>query len=116
VYATEAGAIDCGNEAAVRFTQDPSLLVKAFGSVFVDPAAVVVNGTTWPTVGDGSIAFTLKGKTNANGTIVDLTILVVAFRKGNVAAVVGSAAASTPSASELSPHVNTVLARITAAQ
>jgi hypothetical protein len=116
VYATEAGAADCAAEAAINFTQNTSLLVQAFGTVFVDPSAVVVSGTPWPPIGDGSIAFTLKGKTDANGTIVDLTILVVAFRRGNVAAVVGSAAAQTPSSTELSPHVNTVLARIAAAQ
>jgi hypothetical protein len=116
VFATDTGAIDCGLAAAIAVTENPSLLVQAFGEVFVDPAAVVVSGTTYPPVGDGSIAWTLKGKTDANGNVVDLTILVVAFRKGNVSAVVGSAAASTPSAAELTPHVNTVLARITAAQ
>lgn len=116
VYATEKGANDCSLEAATNAIANPSLIVNAFASVFVDPAAVVVAGISYPPVGDASVAWTLKGKTDANGNVVDLTILVVAFRKGNVSAVVGSAAASTPSTTELSPHVNTVLARITAAQ
>jgi hypothetical protein len=115
VYATEAGAADCAVEAAVRF-QNTSELAKAFGSVFIDTNAVVVTPVTVPQVADGSLGWTLKGKILANGLEVDLTILIVAFRKGNVSAVVGSAAASAPSLSELTPHVNTVVSRITAAQ
>jgi hypothetical protein len=75
-----------------------------------------VTPVDYPQVGEGSVAFTLSGKINAAGNIVDLTILLVAFRKGNVSAVVGSAAAFQPSTAELAPHVNTVIARITAAQ
>jgi hypothetical protein len=48
--------------------------------------------------------------------VVDLTILIVAFRQGNVAAVVGSAASANPSQTELAPLVNLVVSRIAAAQ
>jgi hypothetical protein len=77
---------------------------------------VTVAPVPWPVVGDGAIAWTLTGKTDANGLQVDLKILIVAFRKGNVTTVVGTAAAFDPSETELTPLVNTVLARIAAAQ
>jgi hypothetical protein len=115
VYATAAGATDCGNEAAARFTE-PGELAKQFSAVFVDVTAVVVTSVNYPQVGDGSVAFTLSGKINAAGTVVDLTILIVGFRKGNVAAVVGSAASANPSQSELAPLVSLVESRIAAAQ
>jgi hypothetical protein len=115
VYATDAGAADCAIESAVRFSE-PGELAKAFGSVFVSTTPVVTNQVAYPQMADGSIAWTLSGKTNANGLEVDLTILIVAFRKGNVTSVVGSAAASTPSTEELTPLVNLVLSRVSAAQ
>ncbi|MHB8375556.1 MAG: hypothetical protein ACYDEB_01180 [Dehalococcoidia bacterium] len=113
VYATAAGAIDCSNEAAVRY-QQPGELVKAFGTLFTDPKAVVVKPVTYPTVGDGSFAATLAGKVNVSGTIIDLTVLVVGFRKGNATAVVGSAANEAPPTADLTPLVNLVLRRIAA--
>ena len=111
VYATDAGAIDCGTEAALRLTE-PGELARAFGNVFVNPDAVVVSQVAYPQIGDGSFAATASGKTIAGGFEVDLTVLVVGFRKGNVGAVVGSASAAAPSTTELAPHVDRVLARI----
>lgn len=111
VYATSAGAADCSAEAATRFAM-PGELAKAFGTVFIDPAAVVVTPVTYPTVADGSFAAKLAGKIEAAGTIVDLTILIVAFRQGNVTAVVGSAAAFEPSIGEMQPLIDLVLQRI----
>jgi hypothetical protein len=111
VYATEAGATDCAIEAAARFSE-PGELARQFATIFIDPAAVVVTPVQYP----GSFAATLSGKINAAGTVVDLTILIVAFRKGNVTAVVGSAAASAPSTAELTPLVNRVMKSIAAAQ
>lgn len=115
VYATSEGAADCALESATRFAV-PGELAKAFGTVFIDPAAVVVTPVTYPTIADGSFAATLAGKIEASGTIVDLTILIVAFRQGNVTAVVGSAAAFDPSMDELQPLVDLVLGRIKDAQ
>ena len=71
---------------------------------------------TFPTIGDGSFAGTLSGQTNANGLVVDLTILIVAFRQGAATAVVGSAASAAPSIDELTPLVGIVNRRIAAAQ
>lgn len=115
VYATEAGAIDCAIEAAVRFSE-PGELARQFAAIFIDPAAVVVTTVTYPQVADGSFATTLSGKIVASGVEVNLTVLIVAFRKGNVTAVVGSAAAAAPSTGELGPLVDRVIQRIAAAQ
>jgi hypothetical protein len=115
VYATVEGATVCSIEAAQRFSE-PGELARVFSSIFVDVNAVVVTPVDFPQVADGSIAFTLKGQINAAGTIVDLTILLVAFRQGNTSAVVGSAAAAAPSAAELGPLVDRVIGRIAAAQ
>ena len=115
-YATVAGATDCSLEAAVRL-QQPGQLARAFGSVFVNPDAVIVSPYTYPQVADGSFAATLTGQVNAAGTTIDLTILIVAFRKGNVTDVVGSArSGQTPPADELTPLINLVIGRIAAAQ
>jgi hypothetical protein len=115
VYATEAGATDCSLEAAARFSE-PGELAKQFAAIFVDTNAVTVTPVAYPQVAGGSLAFTLAGQINAAGTVVDLTILIVAFRQGNVTAVVGSAAAAAPSTAELGPMVDRVIQRITAAQ
>lgn len=111
VYATDAGAIDCAAENATRFTQ-PGELARAFGGVFINPDAVVVTPVEFPQVGDGSFAATLSGQISAAGTVVDLTILVVGFRVGNVTGAVGSAAQSAPSTDELRPYVEKVVQRI----
>jgi hypothetical protein len=111
VYATEAGAADCSAEAAVRFAQ-PGELARAFGSVFVDPNAVQVAAFDYPQLADGSFGATLSGQVNAQGTIVDITIKIVAFREGNVTAVVGSAYSATPPTEELTPLVNLTHQRI----
>jgi hypothetical protein len=116
VYAQPSGAKNCADEQTQNYSKDPQSLVKAFGSLFMDPAAVTVAPVTFPTIGDGSAAFTLAGKVNASGTIVDLTLLVVAFREGAVNAVVGSAANAAPSTDELTPLVGLVLRRIAAAE
>jgi hypothetical protein len=115
VYATEAGAIDCAIEAAVRFNE-PGELARQFAAIFIDPAAVVVTPVQYPQVADGSFATTLSGKIRASGVEVNLTVLIVAFRKGNATAVVGSAAASAPSTAELTPLVDRVIQSIAAAQ
>ena len=91
-------------------------LARAFGTVFTEPDSVVVTPVDFPTIGDGSFAVTLAGRTNANGLVVDLTILAVGFREGAVNMVVGSAAASDPSVDELKPLVMTLDQRIAAAQ
>jgi hypothetical protein len=115
-YATEAGAIECSNRAASRFGS-PGALARAFGTLFVNPDAVVVAAFDYPQVADGSIAGTLTGQVNASGTVIDLTVLFVGFRKGNVTAVIGSArSGSVPPAAELTPLINLVLGRITAQQ
>ena len=112
VYATAEGAADCSLEAATRFAV-PGELAKAFGTVFIDPAAVNVTPIPdYPATADGSFAAKLAGKISAQGTIVDLTILIVAFRQGNVTAVVGSAAAFDPSIDEIQPLIDLVLQRI----
>jgi hypothetical protein len=116
VYATEDGAIDCATEAATRY-QQPGELARAFGPTFVDPVAVQVALVDYPQVGDGSFAATLTGKVNSAGTVVDITILIVGFRKGNVSAAVGTAhAAGSIPTSELTPLVDLVLQRISANQ
>ena len=115
VYSTVAGATDCAIESAQRFLQ-PGELARAFGPLFIDPNAVKVAPVSFPQVADGSFAATLTGKINAAGTVVDLTILVVGLRKGNVTVAVGSAASAAPSTSELKPYVDLVVQRIAAAQ
>lgn len=115
VYATAAGAIDCGAENAARLAQ-PGELARAFGALFIDPLAVTITPVDFPPVGEDSIAFDLTGDINAAGTTVSLTLLVVSFRSGNVTAVVGAAASSAPSTDEIAPLVNTVLGRIRANQ
>jgi hypothetical protein len=112
VYASDAGAIDCSAAAAQRFAQ-PGELARAFGSVFINPDTVVVEPFDFPQVADGSFASTLTGQIDAAGTIVDLTILLVAFRRGNVTAAVGSAqSGATPPADELRPYVDQTIDRI----
>jgi hypothetical protein len=115
VYATASGAADCAAAATTQY-QKPGQLARAFGNVFTDPDNVVVTPVDFPTIGDGSFAVTLAGRTNANGLVVDLTILAVGFREGAVNIVVGSAAASDPSVQELTPLVTTLDQRIAAAQ
>ena len=117
VYATAAGAADCSAEGAARFAQ-PGALAKAFGTVFVNPDAVVVKQLDYPTVGDGSFAAALTGDINAAGTVVQLQIVFVGFLKGNTSAVVGVAYAplTMPSTKELKPFVDLVLQRIAANQ
>jgi polyhydroxybutyrate depolymerase len=112
-YATAAGAADCSAESSVRY-QQPGQLARAFGGLFVDPNAVVVQPVGYPTIGDGSFAATLVGKVNASATVIDLTLLVVGFRKGNIIAVVGSAANGVPPTDELKMYVDLVLGRMDA--
>ena len=114
-YATTAGAIDCANEAAGKLTQ-PGQLARAFGTLFTDPDTVVVTPVQFKQVADGSFAATLAGQTNANGVVVDIVVLVVAFREGNVSMVIGSAANTAPSTTELEPLVDLVVGRVAAAQ
>lgn len=116
VYATDEGAADCGAEAAANYTANPQELAEAFGSVFVDPAAVVITPVDFPAVAQGSFAANLTGTINAGGTEVTLTILIVAFNQGNVSAVVGSAAATDPPTDDIYPLVELVTERIAQAQ
>lgn len=112
VFAQPSGAADCAAEAATQYQQQPASLVKAFGGLFMDPTAVEIKQVTFPPIGDSSGAFTLAGKVNASGTIIDLTVLIVAFREGAVNAVVGAAANAAPSSDELEPLAGLVLRRI----
>lgn len=115
VYATSAGATDCATEAAARLSNCTEL-ARAFGTVFLDPTAVSCVPVDRPQIADGSFSTNLIGKIEAAGTIVDLTIQIVAFRRGNVTVVVGSAAAFDPSKEELTPLVDLVLERVKDAQ
>lgn len=115
VYATSSGAADCAEEAATRY-QKAGELARAFGTVFTEPDSVVVTPVDFPAIGEGSFAVTLAGRTNANGLVVDLTILAVGFREGAVNMVVGSAASADPSVDELKPLVTMLDQRIAAAQ
>ena len=112
VYRDAAGATDCALEAATKLSE-PGALAKQFGGVFVDPNAVILSPVGYDTIADGSFAMTLTGQTSAAGTVIDLTLLIVGFRSGNVTAVVGSArSGSAPPTSELKQYVNLVLKRI----
>ncbi len=112
-YATDAGAIDCSTEAAQRLVQ-PGELARALGKLFINPDAVQVAQVDYPQVGSGSFAATLTGQIDAAGTTIDLTVLIVAFRKGNVTAVVGSArSGQSPPTAELTPYVDKTLQRVT---
>jgi hypothetical protein len=116
VYATEAGADDCSAEAATRLAQ-PGELARAFGSIFIDPDAVQVALADFPPVAEGQFSATLTGQIDAQGLVLDLTILIVAFQSENVTAVVGSArSGSVPPADELAPYAELVLARLQANQ
>ena len=69
------------------------------------------------TVGDGSLTCNLTGQVDVDGMPIDLTILVVAFLRGNSTAAVGSAySGANPPTAELEPYVDAVLARIEAWQ
>ncbi|MEX2247908.1 MAG: hypothetical protein WEC75_14635 [Dehalococcoidia bacterium] len=115
-YATADGANDCATETAGRL-QQPGEFARAFGSIFVDPNAVQVQVVDFPQVGDGSFAATLTGIIDAQGTPVNLTILVVGFRVGNVTGAVGSARSGmTPPSDELKPFVDVVVGRVRDAQ
>jgi len=112
VYADEAGAIVCGDQTADRLAQ-PGAIARLFGDVFNNPDAVVVAPVTFPAVGDGSFAATLTGQSDAGGMVIDLTILVVGFRSGNVSGAVGSVrSGTTPPSDELAPYVDAVIQRI----
>jgi hypothetical protein len=115
VYATAGGAADCAAEAAARFSSCAEL-AKAFGSIFIDPTAVSCVPFEYAQVGQGSFATTLSGKISAAGTIVDLTIRIVAWLQDNVTVVVGMAAAFDPNTAELEPLVELVSQRLSDAQ
>ena len=117
VYKTATGAADCAAEAAKRL-QAPGELARAFGAVFKDPDAVKVQPVDYPPTADGSFAFALTGDIDAAGTVVQLQIVVVSFRKGNVNAVVGTATSplTNPTAADLGKYVNLVLQRISGNQ
>ena len=113
-YETADGAGDCAIEQGSRLAE-PGQLARAFGSLWVDPDAVQVTPVDFPQVGDSSFAATLTGQIEAAGTVLDLTVLIVAFQSGNVTGAVGSArSGSTPPADELAPLVDLVIARIEA--
>ena len=116
VYKNDAGATACAELAARRLVA-PGALARLFSTVFIDPDAVVVTLVDFPAVADGSFSATLTGQTNAQGTIVDITILVVAFRSGNVSVAVGSVrSGSAPPQDELKQYVDLVLGRLQANQ
>lgn len=116
VYGSEAGASDCSAESAARLAE-PGALARAFGDLFVDPDAVQVALADFPPVAEGQFSATLTGQIDAAGTVIDLTLLIVAFQSGNVTATVGSArSGSVPPAEELQEFAELVLARIEANQ
>jgi hypothetical protein len=115
VYATDAGAADCATESAALLSNCIEL-AKAFGSIFIDPNAVSCVPFEFPQLGNGSFGIGLAGQISAAGQIVNLEIRIVAWRYGNVTAVVGNAAAFDPSIEELAPLVETVLGRLEAAR
>jgi hypothetical protein len=113
-YESVEGASDCAIAQGSQLAE-PGQLARAFGSLWIDPDAVTVTPVDLSPVGDGSFAATLTGQIEAAGTVIDLTVLLVAFQSGNVTGAVGSArSGSTPPADELAPLVDLVLARIEA--
>lgn len=117
VYATAAGATDCAAEAANRFAM-PGVFARAFGAIFKDPDAVKIQPVDYPPTADSSGAFALTGDIDAAGTTVQLQIVLVSFRKGNVTGVVGTATSplTNPAVGDLPKYVNLVLQRIGAEQ
>jgi hypothetical protein len=115
VYATDAGAADCAAENAARLSNCVEL-AKAFGSIFIDPNAVSCVPFEFPQLANGSFGVGLTGQISAAGQIVNLTIRIVAWRYGNVTAVVGNAAAFDPSIEELEPLVELMVADLEAAR
>jgi polyhydroxybutyrate depolymerase len=115
LYATTTGAVDCANADVARY-RHPGQLARAFGTVFVDPDKVVVEPVDFPQIGDGSAAVTLRGQTNASGTVVDIVVLAAVYRQGSVVGILGSVAWKVPSTSELSPLVDKVVQRVAVAQ
>ena len=115
-YATASGAIDCSARAASQF-QSPPDVARAFGPLFVNPDAVTGAPYDYPQVADGSFAGTLTGKVAVGSATIDVTLLIVTFRQGNVTVVIGSARSGTvPPVAELAPLINLVIARLKAAQ
>lgn len=116
VYESEDGATDCSAESATRLAE-PGALARAFGELFIDPDAVQVAVADFPPVIEGQFSATLTGQIDAAGTVIDLTLLILAFQSENVTATVGSArSGSTPPADELREFAELVLARIQANQ
>lgn len=116
VYATSQGASECAAANAARLAA-PGALAREFGPLYVNPDAVNITPVEFPQVADGSFAATLDGDINAMGLTVNLTILVVGFRNGNVTGAVGSARGATiPPTDELKPLVDLVVSRITESQ
>ncbi len=114
VYATEAGAADCQAEAAARYAM-PGELARALGSLFINPDAVVVALADAPAEIPGSVAVKLTGQINAAGTTIDLTVLLVSFRRGGVTAVAGSArSGQDPPLPELLPYALKLVQRVAA--
>jgi hypothetical protein len=116
VYESEDGASECSAESATRLAE-PGALARAFGALFIDPDAVQIALADFPPVIEGQFSATLTGQIDAAGTVIDLTLLIVAFQSENVTATVGSArSGSTPPADELQEIVELVVARIRANQ
>jgi hypothetical protein len=114
VYATNAGAAECAAQEGQRL-QQPGQLARAFGDLFVNPDAVVVQPVQFPTVGQVSFAATLQGEIEAAGTVLNVTVLVVGFLQDNTTAAVGSLRVTAPPVSELQPLASLVAQRIRAA-
>ena len=115
VFETDEGAADCAGEAAAQFGECLDL-AEAFGTVFIDPAAVTCATVAFPQVAQGSFATNLTGTIRAGEFDVNLTIMIVAFNMGNVSAVVGSAAAFDPPVDDMITQVTLVTDRIGQAQ
>ncbi len=116
VYATAAGAADCGAELLQRY-QQRGKLARALG-VFDDPESAAMTVADFPPVGSESLAASISGTVTvpSYGPVV-VNIFVVMFRTGNVVAVVGVARhpyAVFSGAEMLTPLLNLVLQRIAA--
>ena len=112
VYATAAGAADCGAELRQRY-QQPGKLATALG-VFDDPASAEMAVADFPTVGSESLAATISGTVTVGPYHAGVNIFLVMFRTGNVVAVVGVARhpnAVYSGAEMLTPILNLLLQR-----
>ncbi len=116
LYETPDGAEECAAAAGARLADCPAL-ARTFGEVFTNPDGVICEPASVDAVGEGSSAWKLTGQTDAGGTEIGLTILVVSFRDSAATYAVGMAVSGIePPMDELRPYVDLVLERSQEAQ